>query len=64
MICFSVSAYQTFSWIKLVSSAYKDLNVQMTTILIIVWASVFVAKTKPKNYNVNGHSLNKMMANA
>jgi len=64
MICFSVSAFQTFSWIKLVSSVFKDLNVQMTTILIIVRVSVFGAKTKPNNYNVNGHSLNKMMANA
>lgn len=64
MIYFSVHAYQTFSWIKLVSSVYKDLNVHMTTILIIVRVSVFVAKIKPNNYNVNGHSLNKMMANA
>ena len=63
MICFSVSAYQTFIWIKLVSSAYKDLNVQMITILLIVRASAFEAKIKPNNYNVNGHSLNKMMAN-
>jgi len=64
MICYSVSAFQTFIWIKLVSSAYKDLIVQMTTILIIVRVSVLVKKIKPNNYNVNGRSLNKMMANA
>ena len=54
-ICFSVSAYKTCSWIKLLSSVYRDLNVQMTTIMIITRASVFVAKIKPNNHNVSDH---------